>query len=161
MIKVIKIMNRIVIAIVCLIGAAACNNNTPKATGKKQVVKDSSVLGGTDSLQVLYYNEPDGDSLRYTRFFRFTDVSDTATIRLLLQNVQQAKERREQVKPCRSEGKIYAYRNQEPVKTVYFSTRCDTCCYLYYIKDGAFYYHTLSSALRSTLTDLKKQSREP
>ena len=118
-------------------------------------------LRDTDSIQVLYYDDPDGDSLRYSRFFHYAVTGDTATIRQLLSGFE--KPFRESLAPraCRSEGKMFLFANEREVKTVYFSTRCDSCCYLYFIKDGKFLYYDLTESARTTIGELKMQSRKP
>lgn len=119
------------------------------------------LLNQADNLQVLYYNNPDGDSLRYARFYKFLETNDSIMISQILRNLDQPANQRLAVNNCRSEGKIYILKNQEPLKTVYFSTRCDSCCYLYFIKDGAFFYFNLSNNLKITIQGKKAQSQDP
>lgn len=154
--------------------AWACNDEGTKTAGGAASGKDTAalslvhsglefepLLARADSLQILYYNDPDGDSLRYSRFFRYTATRDTGIIGALVANFRQPVEQWNTVKDCRSEGKIYVLKGEEILKTVYFSTRCDTCCYVYYIKEGAFYYTPLSADLKQQLADNKQLSREP
>jgi hypothetical protein len=156
---------------------AACGNGSNKQQASNKISGDSSSvvasvktglniepsLQQVDSLQILYYDNPDGDSLRYSRFYHYTITNDTSTINELLGNLTLPVEQLSEVKKCRSEGKIYAFRKQkeEPIKTIYFSTRCDTCCYLYYIKEGLFYYSPLTTNLKNKLKENKAQSRTP
>lgn len=132
-------------------------------TAVKTGVSIEPSLQQIDSLQILYYDNPDGDSLRYSRFYQYTITNDSTTVNALLGNLTVPVEQRSEVKKCRSEGKIYAFGKQkeEPLKTIYFSTRCDTCCYLYYIKEGVFYYSPLSTSLKNKLKENKAQSRTP
>jgi hypothetical protein len=112
-------------------------------------------LAATDSLQLLFYNNPDGDSLRYTRYFKFVNTTDGELLKDVFDAVNQPVEQWNELKNCRSEGKIFLYGKNDPLKTVYFSTRCDSCCYLYFIKDGTFFYFPLPVKLRSELTRRK------
>ena len=43
---------------------------------KKTGLETEPVIGKTDSLQLVYYDNPDGDSLRYSRFFTSLAVSN-------------------------------------------------------------------------------------
>jgi hypothetical protein len=115
----------------------------------------------TDSVQVLYYDDPDGDSLRYSRYFRYAVTADTGTIKQLMSGFQKPFADQLQPRDCRSEGKMFLFAGEQEVKTVYFSTRCDTCCYLYFIKDGKFLYFHLDDTTRNIIRELKKESRKP
>lgn len=154
----------------------SCNSNEKKQQTGSELTKDTTVktsvptgldlepkLRKADSLQILYYDNPDGDSLRYTRFFQYIVTKDPTTINELLGNLSKPVEQRSEIKKCRSEGKIYIFGNQteEPLKTIFFSTRCDTCCYLYYIKEGIFYYSPLSINFKNKLKENKALSRVP
>ncbi len=154
----------------------ACNDAGTKHEGTPvKATKDTSIaprevktaldaapaLRQADSLQIIYYDNPDGDSLRYARFFRYTVSKDTAVIDGLLANLHQPVEQRDGNKNCRSEGKIFVFAKQAVLKTIYFSTRCDTCCYLYFINDGKFNYCGLDSRLKTALKENRKISREP
>jgi hypothetical protein len=162
-------------AIVFLV--AACTNGGNKQQTGKKISGDSSSSAATvktglsiepslqqiDSLQILYYDNPDGDSLRYTRFYQYTVTKDSSTVNALLGSFTVPVEQLNEIKKCRSEGKIYAFGKQtgEPLKTIYFSTRCDTCCYVYFIKEGVFYYSPLSINLKNKLKENKVLSRTP
>ncbi|MFY7901132.1 MAG: hypothetical protein ACOVNY_13170 [Chitinophagaceae bacterium] len=113
-----------------------------------------------DSLEILYYDNPDGDPERYTRFFKFTPTNDTITIQNIIQNLRMPINATA-LKTCRSEGKIYCRNKSEIINTLYFSTRGDSCSYLYYIKSGNFYYVPISNASKQSLTALKKAAKKP
>ena len=159
---------------VCMLSLFSCHTNTGKAG--KETSRDSTtsidyqkktgleaepVLEKTDSVQILYFDDPDGDSSRYTRFFTYTNTRDSSIINSLLEDLKQPFQQHNEVKKCRSEGKIYLFGNDEPLKTIYYSTRCDSCCYTYFIKDGAFLYFPLSKKLRTFLTGNKSQAVKP
>lgn len=118
-------------------------------------------LTGTDSIQVLYYDDPDGDSLRYSRFFRYAVTADTGTIQQLISGLYSTYTDQLQPRACRSEGKMFLFAGEQEVKTVYFSTRCDSCCYLYFIKDGRFLYFPLDDTTRTLIRELKAKSLKP
>jgi hypothetical protein len=118
-------------------------------------------LRDTDSIQVLYYDDPDGDSLRYSRYFRYAVTADTAMISQLLSGFEKPYNESLAPRVCRSEGKMFLFANEKELKTVYFSTRCDSCCYLYFIKDGKFLYYDLNESTRAAIGELQKQSIKP
>jgi hypothetical protein len=140
------------------------NNNEPAPVTAKIAqtgFEHTPALRSTDSLQIIFYDNPDGDSLRFNRFFTYTNVGDTAAIHLLMEELDKPASLQTAVKKCRSEGKIYAYAKGEPVKTLYFGTRTADCTYLYYIKDGNFIYLNLSNAFNSYLQQQKRKAIKP
>src|SRR5688500_72949 len=162
------IMNRTALVFFCVLLISSCNDDTkspskdlPAAYQPKKGLEVEPELQKTDSLQLLYFNDPDGDSVRYTRFYSHTISKDSTTINTLLKGLNQPFEQLNEVKKCRSEGKIYLFAEQEPLKTIYFSTRCDSCCYLYFIKDGAFLYFQLSRDLSTILKNEKAKAQKP
>ncbi len=120
-------------------------------------------LRETDSVQAIFYNDPDGDPRRYTRFFRFTPTTDSAFIRPLLRSIAQPFQEYHTVKNCRSEGKAFLFKkgDENPLQTIYFSTRCDSCCYVYFIKDGRFYYMSMTDELTTQLKEARSRSVVP
>jgi hypothetical protein len=111
----------------------------------------------TDSVQVLFYKDPDGDPERYTRFYTHVTLTDSGFTKSLLNSLDQSFQEFSQVKNCRSEGKMYLFKQggNDPLQTVYFSTRCDSCCYVYYINNGLFYYMNMSNDLSQQLKSLR------
>jgi hypothetical protein len=145
-----------------LLAIAACKNKTGKQSQGQTGLAVAPALRQADSLQILYYDDPDGDSLRYTRFYQYVTTKDRQTIDELLASLDQPVEKHQENRKCRSEGKIYLFNKEaNPIKTVYFSTRCDTCCYLYYIVEGHFYYTPVSEAFKNRLKVNKAISRKP
>lgn len=114
-----------------------------------------------DSLQVLYFDNPDGDSLRYTRYFRLMETGDTAKIKTLLREMNQVYVQEPNVRPCRSEGKLYLLKGENILRTVYFSSRGDSCTYFYFIKDGLFYYFPQTEAAADWLKAEAQRARKP
>jgi hypothetical protein len=169
---------KIILLFVIYLTAGACNNQTSttdKHNGKSADPPAHSSLLSTgldaepkfskaDSLQVLYFDEPYGDSLRYTRYFSYVSVDDSAVIKTIIKEFDTLYNQTNEVKKqCRSEGKIIVYAGPDPVKTLYFTTgNIDKCTpYIYFIKDGAFYYFGLSQQSVNILNELKKKSRKP
>lgn len=114
-----------------------------------------------DSIEVIYYDDPNGDSLRYSRFFSFTTHTDTAFIQPVLRTFQQQFTQYGQALKCRSEGKMFLHKSEVPVKTIYFSSGADSCSYLYFIKNGNFFYFPLPREIKGLLSSDKKNARKP
>jgi hypothetical protein len=164
---------RILFAVIVMI-FISCNNAadnkaaTPAADSAAPVALLKAIdlqpeMRGTDSVQALFYNDPDGDPKRYTRFFKVASTIDTGVVSPVLRSLDQSFQEYENVKDCRSEGKIYLFKKgvEDPLQTIYFSTRCDTCCYVYYIRNGRFYYMPMTTELDSTLKRIRQGAREP
>lgn len=152
---------------------ACADNRNQKATDQKDTTGTAAnpitkrvpdlepALSQTDSLQVLFYDDPDGDSLRYSRFFSYTETTDTAQIQFLLQELNQIYVQEPEARPCRSEGKLYLLKGDDMVKTVYFSARQDSCRYFYFIKDGAFIYLPLTDRAAGWLQQCRQRAKKP
>ena len=151
---------------------AACNNQPDEQKPKEESgssVPDVELLNGltlppglkeADSMQVIYYDDPDGDTLRYTRYFTYVNSSDTSELNPLKQSLAAPLTPEDRVHNCRSEGKIYFYKGDEVAKTVYFSTRCDKCCHLYYIHNGRFFYFNISENAAEGLRGMRKRAEK-
>ncbi len=118
-------------------------------------------LEKTDSLEIIYYDDPDGDSLRYSRFYTYTATADSTTINELIKGLRQPFQFLDQVRQCRSEGKMHLYQGEQPLKTIYFSTKSGNCNYIYFIKDGSFVYLNLPEGLGEKITESRGKSRKP
>lgn len=152
---------------------ACADNSTNKATGvadttgaeivpvTRQVFDLEPALARADSLQVLFYDDPDGDSLRYARFFTLTETTDTAQVQSLLRELNQVYVQESRARPCRSEGKLYLLQGEDVLKTVYFSVRQDSCRYFYFIRDGAFIYLPLTDKAADWLQQSRQQAKKP
>lgn len=151
----------------------ACNNSTGETKEKDSTAvvpqwqKPQTVfdiepnLVKADSLQILYYDNPDGDSLRYTRFFNLAETTDTAQINTLVSEMNGVYVQEPNARICRSQGKLFLLRNEDVLKTVYFSTRGDSCRYFYFIRDGAFFYFPMTKKAEEILQDNKQLARKP
>ena len=148
---------------------AACNNVPEKSDSKIDTIDSLKIrtalqiepdLQKTDSLEILYYDNPDGDPKRYTRFFKFTALSDSTDIATLVKNMDQPVTST-QLGKCRSQGKIFFRHQKDIINTLYFSTRGDTCSYLYYIKTGAYYYVGINKETADVIKRYRQFARVP
>lgn len=167
--------------------------NSVNASGvsvKENTGLDIANLREADSVQVLFFTDPYGkDSLRYTRFFKHFNTSDTSIVKPLLNNLDRMFILRNEVMPCRSEGKLFFFKGEQELKTVYFNTQSlvnvptnfkpnsttpstsstnsksqssdRDCAYMYFIKDGAFYYFPIQAATTELLLKLKPKAVKP
>lgn len=129
--------------------------------GPQKVSSLEPALFQADSLQVVYYDNPDGDSLRYSRFFSFTETNDSSQVNTLLKELDQVYVQHHQPKSCRSEGKLYLLQGENILKTIYFSARKDSCTYFYFIKDGSFFYWPLTDKAGTLLKENRKFAHQP
>jgi len=157
-----KSKNIIFICLLITLGFVYCStpakkqaDTNPFLTATTAVELDARFLAA-DSLVVVFYKDPYGaDSLRYTRYYTKLSTIDTNNVALLLQNLSKPFAKFEKVKNCRSEGKVWCYSKGRIFQTVSFSTRCTDCCFVYFIKDGYFFYTPLDTALSKKLAVLK------
>lgn len=143
-------------------GAAGISDMETSGTRSDMARKTAILSVVPDSVQILYYDDPDGDSLRYARFYSYTATADTATLGTLMRGLDQPYYESAQRRPCRSEGKIYLFSEAEPLKTVYFSAQNDQGCrYLYVIRDGHFLYFDMTPGLVAVLEQQRRHSVKP
>jgi hypothetical protein len=140
-------------------GAKATNGGAVKTnTGL-----DIAGLHQADSVQILFFTDPFGkDSLRYTRFFKHYNTSAADVVQPILKNLDQLFLLRTEVIKCRSEGKIFFFKGTQELKTVYFNTQANgDCAYMYFIKDGGFYYFQVQPETAALLRKIKPQAVQP
>jgi hypothetical protein len=140
-------------------GAKATNGGAVKTnTGL-----DIAGLHQADSVQILFFTDPFGkDSLRYTRFFKHYNTSAADVVKPILKNLDQLFLLRTEVIKCRSEGKIFFFKGTQELKTVYFNTQANgDCAYMYFIKDGGFYYFQVQPETAALLRKIKPQAVQP
>lgn len=147
---------------------SACHSPVSKQADQAQVefMRATQVderLSGIDSTVVVYYDDPYGsDSLRYTRFYTQTSLGGTFTKETLPAQFQTVYTKMEKRNACRGEGKIWCYSQGKIIQTLYFNNHCsDNCCYLYFIKDGFFYYTTPLKSFRDALMEAKASAKKP
>lgn len=141
------------IVVMAALLSAACGENNNE--NKKTSTSTLPALIRADSVELFYFNDPDGDSLRYTRYYSYLASVDTQLLAGLNRTMSDSATRYDSVRPCRSEGKIYMHAGSKPLRTLYFSTRCDSCCYIYYIRNGEFYYLPMKDNIAKRLMELK------
>lgn len=165
-----------------MLSFTACETTTTKTTTKTIEVSDTKTNTGldiaglhqADSVQILYFTDPFGkDSLRYTRFFKYYNTSATEVVQPILKNLDQLFLLRTEVMKCRSEGKIFFFKGTQELKTVYFNTQGASknpgettqangnCAYMYFIKDGGFYYFPIQPETAALLLKLKPLAVKP
>lgn len=165
-----------------MLSFTACETTTTKTTTKTIEVSDTKTNTGldiaglhqADSVQILYFTDPFGkDSLRYTRFFKYYNTSATEVVQPILKNLDQLFLLRTEVMKCRSEGKIFFFKGTQELKTVYFNTQGASknpgettqangnCAYMYFIKDGGFYYFPIQPETAALLQSLKPKAIKP
>lgn len=154
------------LVIVALANLTACDNGAVSSTKTVSVTNTGLDIAGlhqADSVQILFFTDPFGkDSLRYTRYFKYYNTSDTSAVQPLLKNLDQLFLLRTEVMKCRSEGKIFFFKGAQELKTVYFNTQANgDCAYLYFIKDGGFYYFQIQPATAALLRKLKPLAVKP
>lgn len=165
-----------------MLSFTACETTTTKTTTKTIEVSDTKTNTGldiaglhqADSVQILYFTDPFGkDSLRYTRFFKYYNTTATEVVQPILKNLDQLFLLRTEVMKCRSEGKIFFFKGTQELKTVYFNTQGASknpgettqangnCAYMYFIKDGGFYYFPIQPETAALLLKLKPLAVKP
>jgi hypothetical protein len=142
---------------------ASLHANDGKAAVKTYTGLDIAGLHQADSVQILFFTDPFGkDSLRYTRFFKHYNTSAADVVQPILKNLDQLFLLRTEVMKCRSEGKIFFFKGKQELKTVYFNTQANgDCAYMYFIKDGGFYYFRIQPQTAALLRKIKPQAVQP
>lgn len=116
---------------------------------------------GVDSFEIIYYKKPFEDSTRYSRFFKVLNTNDSTVIREIRQGLAGSFEKLPEVKKCLSEGKLIIPLGGDAYRTLFFSRLETDCPYLYYIKDGAFFYFKITPVMNERLNVLEKLAVEP
>lgn len=123
--------------------------------------------GAIDSLEILYYDNPQDDSLRYTRFFTFLATSNQELRTQIDSMFWGSYQQMAQVPSDRSDGKIYCYYQGEVVKTIYFKAMdvSNNIRFAYFIHNGNYFmlpnqdqFYTLLKNLRSKAIRPKAQN---
>jgi hypothetical protein len=156
-------------------GSAPGAKATDGAAVKTYTGLDIAGLHQADSVQILFFTDPFGkDSLRYTRFFKHYNTSEADVVQPILKNLDQLFLLRTEIMKCRSEGKIFFFKGTQELKTVYFNTQGASanpgdrsqqangdCAYMYFIKDGGFYYFRIQPETAALLRKIKPQAVQP
>ena len=151
--------------IILAVGILSCKQPSQKNSSVVAVQTGLTLderLNALDSMVVVFYNDPFGpDSLRYTRFYKQLSLTDTMNIQALKQQLQKTFDGPKERVNCRGEGKIWCFSKGKIFQTLYFSTQCDDCCFIYLIKDGNFYYSKTDEAFMRWLFSIKPMAAEP
>ena len=149
-------------------GLASCNDSStsrPQTNSSVATVSANSSgfsldqrLKDADSLVIVFYKDPYGsDSLRYTRYYTQTSVvNGFEAFNSQLENEYT----RQELRKCRTEGKIWCYTKGKVFQTIYFSNKCEECCFTYIIKDGNFYYSKINTVFVNWLASEKSKAVE-
>ena len=121
-----------------------------------------SLLPRVDSLVLVYFDDPFGpDSLRYPRFYSQYSLTQKDSIQSFIQPMNEAVKAVEVKRDCRIEGKIWCYGSGKMIQTIYWSSHPSGCRFQYLIRDGLFYYFSLTDQQLSSLNQWKKQASKP
>jgi hypothetical protein len=158
-----KKQSTLIILVVSILFYTGCKSGVKKETAIQKSYRGvflDEKLTKADSLLVAFYKDPYGsDSLRYTRYYTQAIATDSFSIKQL--NLQAAELfTQSEKRNCRSEGKIWCFASGKIFQTLYFSTRCDDCCYMYLIKDGELYYSNILPSVTNWLKQLKTTAVE-
>lgn len=145
--------------------ASSCMNaekDKEKEAGSPDLTKIAGpepTLMNADSIVIIVYDDSVDDSLRYSRYYQFTSTSDIVVLGMLAEHWKQQPIVTDNLRPCRSEGKLQLYMKGDPVKTVYYADKDGGCKYLYFISDGLFYYFDIGNELSKYLAEVRKKQQ--
>lgn len=139
-----------------------CKNNKSNHPIQKSSINSlyevDTRLKDIDSAVLVFYKDPYGeDSTRYTRYYTQASIRDPLRIPALDEQLNEPSIK-EDKRNCRGEGKIWCYSKGKILQTIYFSTRCTDCCFLYLIRDGNFYYSKITPSFTNWLKDQKSKT---
>lgn len=137
----------------------ACKTNKKggpvSGTSSSSIYEMDNRLKDMDSAVLIFYKDPYGDdSTRYTRYYTQASIENPLGIPLFDEQLN-APTIKEDKRNCRGEGKIWCYSKGKILQTIYFSTRCIDCCFLYLIRDGNFYYAKITPSFTNWLYSQK------
>lgn len=118
-------------------------------------------LNNVDSMVYVFYKDPLGkDSLRYTRYYTQCSTTKITDINTIKAQINLPTERLEKVRKCRSQGKVWCFFKGEIFQTLYFSDFGGECSFMFFIKNGLFYYSELLPNSKQSFAELKKLSKQ-
>jgi hypothetical protein len=165
-------LRQLILLLPALVVLVACTIGTADKSEKKQA-SDTAVrfrtsldweerFSGVDSVVVVFYDDPySADSLRYTRFYKQISLKGEDDIKVVRQQLGEIVHQKEYMKGCRSEGKIWCFEKGSIRQTLYFNTGAQNCTYVYFIKDGNFFYSMPNAAVKEWLQRNKSNARKP
>lgn len=166
-------MKQILLLIIVTACLVACNqrkhNDVTPATISKSVediyTPNTTILmlderlNNLDSIVFVFYKDPLGkDSLRYTRYYTQYSTTKTTDISIAKAQINLPTQRLEKVRKCRSQGKVWCFSKGEIFQTLYFSDFESECSFMFFIKNGLFYYSNLTPSFKQAIDELKKLS---
>ncbi len=150
-----------------VITAPSCKSaedDNKKAAGPVVTINTFSgqepALMNVDSIVIIIYDDSIDDSLRYSRYYQFTSTSDLEVLDMLREHWKQQPTITDTLRPCRSQGKLQLFVNDNPVKTVYYADKEGGCKYLYFIRDGLFYYFETGIEFNGYLAEVRKKFQQ-
>ena len=164
-------MIHFILLAICTVVLISCGNKQQRPVDANEAYYDSiknltglqfdERLNHNDSAIFILYDNPDGEAKRYTRFYKEYNTADSSMIAVIENGCKKKFSRLEQIKSCRSEGKIHLFESGRPKQTLYFSNRGDNCNHLYFIKDGWFYYMDMDSATAGLIRQVRPLAIKP
>lgn len=154
---------RLAIIILFVLTLAACGNRASSTSenDSTEVRLEEAVVDQIQGpVDILYFKKPFTDSVRYTRYYKISQSTDSVFFASLKMLLKQDHEKLEGPRKCLSEGKIQIPLGGDAFKVVYFSRVETGCAYLYIIKDGSFLYYGMPADLNQYLVELEKQAKD-
>lgn len=114
------------------------------------------------SIDIIFFEKPFKDTERYQRYFTIYQIVHKNEFFLFRSSLKSnLVERIQEPRRCFSEGKIIVPIIGDAYKVIYFSRADSECSYLYFIKDGHFFYYSMPKALENLLNSLEKKAIKP
>lgn len=139
----------------------ASNNGNEQQVAQVRPVQVSNglqlepALQQLDSIRIFFYLRPFTDHAElYTRYYQ-TSLSQQDTLLTMVSMAIQQPFQEDTLRNCRSEGKIFCYRNGKVAQVLYFSKQHKGCTHLYMIHTGRYYYFPLPAYLYEALMNMK------
>jgi hypothetical protein len=121
-----------------------------------------SLLPRVDSMVFVYFDDPFGkDSLRYTRFYTQFSWMGMDSTSGYIQPMNESVKAVESKRNCRIEGKIWCYSAGKMVQTIYWASQPTGCRFQYLIRDGLFYYVSLTDQQFNWLNQFRTRAKKP
>ena len=128
----------------------------------QQLFQVDSLLPQVDSMVVVYFDDPFGkDSLRYTRFYTQYSWMGLDSTKAYIQPMNESVKAVETKRNCRIEGKIWCYVSGKMVQTIYWASQPSGCRFQYLIRDGLFYYVSLTEQQFNWLYQFRTRAKRP
>jgi hypothetical protein len=151
---------------ICMAACGSHQSNTaqdeaiPHADSITLITKGTQLvpaLKQMDSIRVMFYLDPFGpDAERYTRYYtEYLAAAGDSLLPMVARAMDQAFVPSDTVRNCRSEGKMYGYKNGKVAQVLYFTHQNEACTHVYFIHEARFYYFGLPNELYQKLQQLE------